>query len=356
MSLRVDSPDASSAAVATPDARAAPGRSRRLGLFVFLTVLLLGALFASLAIGTRNVAPGEVFAMLGGERAGDAGLIRDLRVPRTLLGLLVGVALGMAGAVAQDVTRNPLADPGLIGVSAGAAFAVAASVGLLGLTGSHGYLWFAFLGAAVAGAIAYLVGGAGVGGATPAKLALAGAAVSALLEAGTGALVLTDPDSLGRYRSWAVGSLAGRDSETTLFLLPFVVVGGCLALALTGRLNALALGDELATTLGTRAGTTRALGALVVVLLTGTAVAAAGPIVFVGLVVPHVLRAFTGPDARWLVPCSGLAGAVLLLLADVIGRVIARPTEVEVGVVTAFLGAPFLIYLVRRGRIGEHSG
>lgn len=321
-----------------------------------LGVLLVAAVFASLAIGTRNVHPGEVFAMLGGERGGDAGLIWDLRVPRTVLGVLVGVSLGVAGAVAQNVTRNPLADPGLIGVSAGAAFAVAASVGLLGLQGTQSYVWFAFAGAAVAGVFAYFVGGTGVGGATPAKLALAGAAISALLEAGTGALVLSDPGSLNRYRSWAVGSLTGREDDLAWQLLPFVALGVCVALMLAGRLNALALGDDLATALGAKATFTRAVGAAVVVVLTGAAVAAAGPIVFVGLVVPHVVRAFTGPDARWLVPCSGLAGAVLLLAADVVGRVIARPTEVEVGVVTAFLGAPFLIYLVKRGRLREQSG
>lgn len=355
VSLRVDSPDASS----VPHAADGPRTARRPPtpwLVVGLGLVLCAAVFASLAIGTRNVSPGEVFAMLGGERDGDAGMIRDLRVPRTLLGLLVGVALGVAGAVAQNITRNPLADPGLIGVSAGAAFAVAASVGLLGVSDPRDYLWFAFVGAAIAGGIAYLVGGSGTGGATPAKLALAGAAVSALLEAGTGALVLIDPDSLGRYRSWAVGSLTGRADDLALQLLPFVVVGLVLALALTGRLNALALGDDLATTLGAKAGTTRAFGACAVILLTGVAVAAAGPIVFVGLIVPHILRAFTGPDARWLVPCSGLAGGVLLLVADIVGRVIARPTEIEVGVVTAFLGAPFLIYLVRRGKIGEHAG
>ncbi|HSA52853.1 MAG TPA: iron ABC transporter permease [Yinghuangia sp.] len=320
-----------------------------------LLVLVFIALVASLAIGTRNVAPTEVLAMLGGDREGDAGMIWDLRVPRTLLGLVVGMALGVAGAVAQNITRNPLADPGLIGISAGAAFAVAASVGLLGLEGTQSYVWFAFVGAAIAGALAYFVGGTGVGGATPAKLALAGAAISVLLEAGTSALVLTDPDSLDRYRSWAVGALTGREDDLIWQLSPFVVVGVVLALVIAGRLNALALGDDLATTLGAKAGTTRLLGAGVVVLLTGAAVAAAGPIVFVGLVVPHVMRAFVGPDARWLVPASGLAGAVLLLVADVIGRVIARPTEVEVGVVTAFLGAPFLIYLVKSGKLREQD-
>ncbi|NML51074.1 iron ABC transporter permease [Streptomyces sp. R302] len=310
---------------------------------------------ASLAIGTKAVPLGDVLAAIGGSTDGDAVVVRELRMPRTLLGLIVGLALGAAGAVAQEITRNPLGDPGLIGVSAGGAFAVAASIGLLGLTSSYEYVWFAFLGGALAGLLAYLVGGTGYGGATPAKLALAGAAVTVLLEAFTNTLVLLDLRTLDQYRYWAIGTLAGRDAAIALQLLPFVVAGLVLALALSGRLNALALGDDLATTLGTRVRATRALGGLAVVLLTGAAVAAAGPVTFVGLVVPHVVRAFTGPDARWLVPCSALGGAVLVLASDVIGRMVARPGELEAGVVTALVGAPFLAVLVKRGKLKEHT-
>ncbi|MFF8321187.1 MULTISPECIES: FecCD family ABC transporter permease [Streptomyces] len=339
-------------------ARAPAPRSyaaRRALLLLALCGLLAVAVCASLAIGTKAVPLSDVLAALGGSTDGDAVVVRELRMPRTLLGLLVGLALGAAGAVAQDVTRNPLGDPGLIGVSAGGAFAVAASIGLLGLNSSHQYVWFAFLGGALAGLLAYAVGGTGYGGATPAKLALAGAAVTVLLDAFTNALVLLDFRTLDQYRYWAVGSLAGRDPELALRLLPFIVAGLLLALALSGRLNALALGDDLATTLGARVRTTRALGAVAVILLTGAAVAAAGPVTFVGLVVPHVVRAFTGPDARWLVPCSALGGAVLLLSADVIGRIVARPGELEAGVVTAVVGAPFLAVLVKRGKLKEHT-
>lgn len=335
----------------------AAGPVRRRGTVVFgvLVLALLAAVFASLAVGTRTNPPSEVFAMLGGDRTGTAGLIRDLRVPRTLVGLMVGVALGAAGAVAQQITRNPLADPGLVGVASGAAFAVASGVAVLGLTGPSSAVWFAFAGAAAAGALAYAVGGRGRGGATPAKLALAGVAVSALLDAATGAMVLSDPEALSRYRSWAVGSLTGRDAGQAWQFVPFVAAGLVVALALAGRFNALALGDDVATALGARAGITRVLGGLAVVLLTGTAVAAAGPIVFLGLAVPHIVGAFTGPDARTLIPASALGGAVLLLSADVVGRVVARPTEVEVGVVTAFLGGPFLIALVKTGKLRERT-
>ncbi|MDI2127196.1 FecCD family ABC transporter permease [Yinghuangia seranimata] len=334
----------------------APRRAARNGLVVLaLAAVLIVAVFASFAIGAKNVPLSDVFAALTGSRDGDAVVVRELRMPRTMLGLLVGVALGVAGAVTQEITRNPLGDPGIIGVGAGGAFGVAAAIGMFGWTASYQYVWAAFAMGAAAGLLAYIVGGAGSGGATPAKLALAGAAVTALLDAFTNALVLLDVSTLDQYRSWAVGSLAGRDPELAWQLLPFVLVGLAIALLLSGSLNALALGDDLAKSLGTPVRRTRALGALAVILLTGAAVAAAGPITFVGLVIPHIVRSLTGPDARWLIPCSGLAGGALMLGADVIGRVVARPAELEVGVVTAFIGAPFLIAMVKRGRLRERA-
>ncbi|MFF8598098.1 FecCD family ABC transporter permease [Streptomyces sp. NPDC015232] len=338
-----------------PPDRRPPGTGARALVAVLLAVALAAAVCASLAIGTKAVPLSDVLDAIGGGTDGDAVVIHELRMPRTFLGLLVGLALGAAGAVAQDITRNPLGDPGLIGISAGGAFAVAAGIGAFGLTSSYEYIWFAFLGGALAGLVAYAVGGTGYGGATPAKLALAGAAVTVLLDAGTNTLVLLDVRTLDQYRFWAVGSLAGRDAQLGVQLLPFVAVGLVLALGLSGRLNALALGDDLATTLGTKVRTTRLLGAVAVILLTGAAVAAAGPVTFIGLVVPHVIRAFTGPDARWLVPCSALGGATLMLSADVVGRMVARPGELEAGVVTAMLGAPFLALLVKRGKLKEHT-
>ncbi|MBT2403125.1 iron ABC transporter permease [Streptomyces sp. ISL-87] len=345
-------PEARRAAPPPPPPRRVAARAT---VAAVLLAAVLAAVCASFAIGTKAVPLSDVLAAIGGGTDGDAVVIRELRMPRTFLGLLVGLALGAAGAVAQDITRNPLGDPGLIGISAGGAFAVAVSIGALGLTSPYEYIWFAFLGAALAGLLAYAVGGTGYGGATPAKLALAGAAVTVLLDAGTNTLVLLDVRTLDQYRFWAVGSLAGREAGLAMQLLPFVAVGLLLAVGLSGRLNALALGDDLASSLGTKVKATRALGAVAVILLAGAAVAAAGPVTFIGLVVPHVVRAFTGPDARWLVPCSALGGAALMLTADVVGRMAARPGELEAGVVTALLGAPFLAVLVKRGKLKEHT-
>ncbi|MEE6257235.1 FecCD family ABC transporter permease [Plantactinospora sonchi] len=350
---------ASTPTTRTPPAPARPTVARRGGVVLALLAVVVLACLASVLIGAKHVAPGEALRALTGDRSGDALLVAELRFPRTLLGLLVGLALGVAGTLAQELTRNPLGDPGLLGVSAGAALSVAASIGIFGLTSPYQYVWFAFLGSALAGALVYLIGGAArgsvrSGGASPVRLALAGAAVTALLINLTHALVLLDVRTLDQYRIWAVGSLAGRDGALAGQLSPFVLAGLLLTAIITPRLNALALGDELAGSLGVRVGTTRLLGAVAVVVLTGAAVAAAGPVTFVGLVVPHLVRTFTGPDLRWLLPGAGLAGAALLLGADTLGRLLDHPGEVQAGVVTAMIGAPFLIILVKRGRFREY--
>ncbi|WP_233509841.1 FecCD family ABC transporter permease [Actinomadura craniellae] len=328
---------------------------------VRLTLLLLAAVAAlalmclpSIAVGSRAVPLGDVVQVLTG--SGDPrvdAIVWGVRVPRTLLGLLAGAALGLAGAVMQALTRNPLADPGLMGVSAGAAFAMVLAISLFGLSSLYGYIWFAFAGALAASVVVYVLGGMGRSGSTPVKLALAGVAVTFLLTSITRGIALVDPEALDRYRFWSAGSLAGRGTGVLLQLLPFVAVGVVLALALAPALNSLGLGDDVAASLGRRVGLIRLQGALAVTLLTGAAVAVVGPVVFVGLVVPHAARVITGPDHRWLLPFSMVLAPLLLLAADTLGRVVARPEEINVGIVAAFLGAPFFILLVRRRRLAE---
>ncbi len=341
-------------AAAAPARGGAP-RPRLPWLLVAVGVLLVLCVL-SLAIGTRAIAPGEVVATLAGRGSGDSAedaVIWGSRFPRTLLGILVGLSLGLAGAVMQALTRNPLGDPGLLGISAGAAFGIVVAVATTGIASLYGYIWFAFAGALVASAVVYLLGSVGRGGATPVKLALAGVAITALLTSLTSGIALVDPEALDRYRFWAAGSLAGQDAGLVLGVLPFVVAGAVLALASAGALNSMALGDDVATALGRRVALTRLQGAVAITLLTGAAVAVVGPIVFVGLVVPHVARAITGPDHRWLLLYSMVLAPILVLAADIVGRVIARPGETEVGIVVAFIGAPFFIALVRRRRLAE---
>ena len=326
--------------------------------FAWLLVAVAGlvlVVLASLAIGSRPIGVGTVLDALLDPRTADDehAVVRSLRVPRTVAGLLVGVALGLAGAVMQGVTRNPLADPGLLGVSAGASFALVLGISVLGITSAYGYVWFAFAGAAVAAVVVYSLGAIGRGGATPVKLALAGAAISSFLLSLTTAMLLMDQATLDEYRFWSVGSVAGRNPDLVAQLAPFVVAGTALALAAGPVLNSLALGDDVARSLGRRVGLARVVAAVAVVLLVGAATAMAGPIGFVGLTIPHVARAVAGPDYRWVLPWSMVLAPTLLLGADIIGRVVARPGELQVGIVTALLGAPFFVMLVRRRRLAE---
>jgi ABC-type Fe3+-siderophore transport system permease subunit len=277
-------------------------------------------------------------------------IVRRLRVPRTALGLLVGLALGVAGALMQGHTRNPLGDPGLLGVTAGASLAVVLAIAWFGIGTPSGYVWFAFAGALVGTVLVYVIGSAGRGGPTPVTLALAGAALSALLYALVRAVLVSDQQTLDSFRFWVVGALAGRGADVAWQVAPFIVIGLVLAIANAPALNLLGLGEDVARGLGQRIWPARIVGLTAITLLCGAATAACGPIAFVGLVVPHAVRAVTGPDHRWLIPCSGLLGAALLLSADVLGRVVARPGELQVGIVLALVGAPFFIALVRRRR------
>ncbi|WP_431045120.1 FecCD family ABC transporter permease [Streptomyces sp. P1-3] len=339
-------------AVAAPAPPAAPRTRRRAaGLLVSLGVLALAAA-ASIAVGSKPIPLDQVWHGLF-HYTGDKTdvVIRDVRLPRTLLGLLVGMGLGLAGAVMQALTRNPLADPGLMGVNAGASAAVVSAISFLGVTSLTGYVWFAFLGAAVASVLVFALGGSR--GATPVRLALAGSAVYSALYGYVYAVQLMDSAALDRMRFWTVGSLASANMTVVQQVAPFLLVGLVLALALGRPLNALGLGDDTARALGARLGRTRVLAMIATTLLCGAATAACGPIAFVGLMVPHMVRTITGPDLRWIMPYAAVLSPVLLLVSDVIGRVVSRPAELQVGVVTTLIGGPVFIYLVRRRRMAQ---
>lgn len=319
-----------------------------------LAVLVLLTL-VSLAVGSKSLSLTEaVDGLLSHDSRSPASIIVwQLRIPRTLLAIIVGCALGVAGVMMQALTRNPLAEPGLLGVNAGAAFAVVTAISVLGATTVSDYLWFALLGAGAATGFVYVISIRRTHASDHARLVLAGAALTASLGACTGIITMFDTDTFSSYRFWVIGSVAERGDAVLAPILPFVAAGLLCAFISGPALNALALGDEQAVALGARLSLIRPLALVSIALLCGAATAAAGPIGFVGLVVPHALRLLTGIDQRRLLASSALAGPSLVLTADIIGRVVARPGELEAGIVTAFVGAPVLVALLRRTRGGR---
>lgn len=322
---------------------------RVIGLVVAILALVVVVL-ASLAIGSRDMPLSEVIgAFFAPNGSDDQLVVLELRLPRTVLGILVGMGLGLAGGLIQALTRNPLADPGILGVNAGASFAVTIGIGFFGVTSINGYIWFAFLGALVATTGVYIIGSSGRNRSVdPIRLTLAGVAVAAVLTGLTKGILLTNERAFDAFRAWDVGAIAGRGFDTINAAAPFIIVGIILALFLAHSLNAVALGDDLAASLGTSVNRTRILSILAVTLLAGGATAAAGPIGFIGLMIPHIARWIVGPDQRWILSYSVILSPILLLVSDVLGRVVMKPGELQVGVVTAFVGAPVLIALVRR--------
>lgn len=300
-------------------------------------------------MGTYYVPLPRVWQALVDPGTSYADTVVQSRIPRTVLGLLAGAALAVSGVIVQGLTRNPLGDPGLLGVNVGAAAAIVTGIAFFGVGTGSERVWLALPGALVAVIAVYALGSSRRG-TTPVKLVLAGAVITAILSAYIQAITLTHPNAFNSYRFWVLGSLAGRDAQLIGQTLPYLVAGFALAALLPGSLNALALGDDTATSLGAKVGRTRILGGLAAALLCAGATAAVGPIAFIGLALPHIVRSFTGSDHRWLLPFSALLGPAMLLLADIVGRVIASPQELEVGVVTAFLGAPVLLWAVRRIR------
>lgn len=341
-------------APARPDAAALrhPAAARTLWLIAgCAAILALAAL--SVSFGMRSVSVPDILAGLAGhdDTLAQAAVVK--RVPRTVLAALVGAALGMSGAAMQAVTRNPIADPGILGVTSGASLAVVIGLAFFGITGAWGQIVIAIVGALIAAVFVYVVGSLGRGGATPLKLTLAGAATGAAFASLISAIMLPRVELLQAWQSWQIGGVGGADWAKLAVLTPVLAAGALICVACARGMNSLALGDDLAKGLGENVFRTRLVSALGAVLLAGAATAIAGPIGFVGLVIPHLCRMLIGTDHRWLLPFSALAGAALLLAADVIGRVVAADQEIQVGIITAVIGAPFFIWIVRRQKVRE---
>jgi iron complex transport system permease protein len=325
-------------------------------IVIAATIAVVVAVVLSLAFGSRWVSIGEIGdglrSWVQGRTPDDIGAIAvQQRIPRTVLAVVAGAALALSGALMQAITRNPIADPGILGVNTGAALAVVCGIAFFGITSAFDYLWLALIGAALTAVFVYFVGSIGPGGSTPIKLALAGAATTAALSSLVSAVLLPRLAAMDTFRFWQVGGVAGADWGTMATIAPLLVLAGVAAFASAPALNAIALGDDVAVGLGVRIGRTRLIAAAAGVLLCAAVTAVAGPIAFVGLMIPHVVRMIAGPDQRWLLPISALGGAVLLTLADTIGRLIGYPGETEAGIVTAFVGAPVLVIIARRTRM-----
>lgn len=330
-----------------------PAWARSLWLLVGLGVLLVLCIL-SICFGVRAVSIDDIFAALSGQddTLAQAAIIK--RLPRTVLAILVGAALALSGATMQAVTRNPIADPGILGVSNGASLAVVIGLAFLGLTDAYSQMAFAIIGAALAAAFVYTVGSLGRGGATPLKLALAGAATSAAFASLISAIMLPRVDLLQAFQSWQIGGVGGAEWPRIAITAPVLALGALICFISARGMNSLALGDDMAKGLGEHVFRTRLMSALGAVILAGAATAIAGPIGFVGLVIPHVCRMLIGTDHRWLLPFSALAGAALLLASDIVGRVISPTSEeIQVGIITAIIGAPFFIWIVRRQKVRE---
>ncbi|WP_334149646.1 FecCD family ABC transporter permease [Microbacterium sp.] len=330
-----------------------PALVRTSWLLVGVALLLVLSIL-SISFGVRAVSFDDIIAALTGhtDTIEQAAIVK--RIPRTVLALLVGAALALSGATMQAVTRNPVADPGILGVSNGASLAVVLGIAFFGLTNPYGQMAFAIAGAAVAAAFVYTVGSLGRGGATPLKLALAGAATSAAFASLISAIMLPRVDLLQTFQSWQIGGVGGAEWPRIALTAPVLALGALICFLCSRGMNSLALGDDMAKGLGEHVFRTRLLSALGAVILAGAATAIAGPIGFVGLVIPHICRMLIGTDHRWLLPFSAIAGAALLTASDIVGRVIAPSSEeIQVGIITAIIGAPFFIWIVRRQKVRE---
>lgn len=324
-----------------------------------VTTIMMGSItglflccLASLVFGARYVSYNEVFrTLLHNDFSSFNAIVVRERIPRTIFSLIAGASLGVSGTLMQSVTRNPIADPSILGVNTGASLFVVSGITFFHISTAGQYIWFALAGAGITAIFVYGIGSLGAGGATPIKLALAGAATSAALSSLVSAIILPRTEVMNMFRFWQVGSVSGATWEGIMTILPFIIIGIVMGVVTAPALNALALGDDMATGLGVRTGVVRIISAFAGVILCGAITALAGPIGFVGLMVPHIMRLICGPNLRILIPMSAVGGAILLTVSDIIGRLIGRPGELEVGIVTAFIGAPILIWIARREKV-----
>lgn len=323
-----------------------------IGIYLVGFICICLCIIASLAWGSRNIEFNQVInALLNSDDMSFASLVVRERIPRTIFSIMAGASLAISGALMQSITRNPIADPSILGVNTGASLFVVIGIAFFNINSANQYIWFALVGAGITSVFVYCIAYIGNGGMTPIKLALAGSATSAALSSLVSAIILPKVEVMDAYRFWQIGSVSGATWESINLILPFLIAGIVISIILTPALNALALGDEVATGLGVNTGFVRIICATAGVILCGSITAIAGPIGFVGLMIPHSMRLIFGSNMRGIVPMSAIGGALLLTISDVIGRVIRSPSELEVGIITAFLGAPIFIIIARKAKV-----
>lgn len=317
------------------------------------SIFLLGiCVIISLAFGSKNIGISQAInALLNSDDTSFAALVVRERVPRTIFSIMAGASLGISGALMQSITRNPIADPSILGVNTGASLFVVIGIAFFNINSANEYIWIALVGAGITSIFVYTIASIGRGGMTPIKLALAGSATSAVLTSLVSVIILPRSEVIDAYRFWQVGSVSGATWESIDLMLPFLIIGLIISIISAPALDILALGDEVATGLGVNIGIIRIICAIAGVILCGATTAIAGPIGFVGLMIPHSIRLIFGSNLRGLVPMSAIGGAVLLTISDVLGRVIGSPGELQVGIITAFLGAPILIIIARKAKV-----
>ena len=326
--------------------------TKTIGIYLGSILLLGMCVISSLAWGSKNIEFRQVInALLNSNDTSFAALVVRERIPRTIFSIMAGASLGISGALMQSITRNPIADPSILGVNTGASLFVVIGMAVFNINSPSQYIWLALLGASITAMIVYFIASIGNGGMTPIKLALSGAATSAVLTSLVSAVILPRSDVMDAFRFWQVGSVSGATWESIRLMLPFVIIGLIISIVATPALNVLALGDDVATGLGVNIGVIRIICAIAGVILSGATTAIAGPIGFVGLMVPHSMRLIFGSNLKGIVPMSAIGGAALLTLSDVLGRVIGSPSEVQVGIITAFIGAPILIIIARKAKV-----
>lgn len=327
-------------------------KNKAISITVLGIVILFIAIALSITYGTKSVGLSHVWdAILGRNTDVYEVNIVQTRIPRTIFGIIAGASLSISGVLMQSITRNPIADPSILGVNAGASLFIVAGIAFFNIQSKFSYICLSFVGAMLTALIVYKLASVGYGGPTPIKLAISGSATSIALSSIISLIVMPDSSVMTTYRFWQIGSIGGTNYDDIKLILPITILAIIVSICISGNLNTLLLSEETAIALGLNVNRTRAIAAICGVLLCATTTALAGPISFIGLMVPHFIRMVVGSNHIPLIICSGIYGSSVLIISDVLGRILGRPGELESGIMTALIGAPVFIFIIRKAKV-----